>query len=85
MISIWTERERWLGLAALLMAFFSYLPMAWLKYFGHYVYWPSAMWALFVVVMGIVVMRQVGRAFAPASIQAPGRVNPAPGSLPSGG
>ncbi|MCA0361562.1 MAG: hypothetical protein LCH41_10985 [Armatimonadetes bacterium] len=85
MISLWTERERWLGIAALLMAFFSYLPMAWLKYFGHYVYWPSAMWALFVVVVGIVVMRQVGRAFAPAPIQAPGRVNPAPGSLPSGG
>ena len=75
------DRRAWLILATLLMAFFSYLPMAWLKYFGHYMLWPAAMMSLFVPLLMAAVARWVVSAVAPPPIPAPARPDLAPHSL----
>lgn len=83
--TIWVcakDEQKWSILAFWLMAFVSFLPMAWLKMFAHYHYWPSSFlslaWAL-IVAAG---MRAVISAVSPPAIQAPLRSDPAPGSLP---
>ena len=78
----WSEgRLRWTGFGFLLLSVVTFLPMAWLKHFGHYHYWPSAMRAPFVVLLGVVVFRLLVSAASPPVLQAPSRPRPAPGSL----
>lgn len=80
--SVARSPARWQLVAAAAIALLSFLPMAWLKYFGHYLYWPGAMWAVFVAMYGSVVWKLFATAVSLPAIQAPTRQNPAPGSLP---
>lgn len=78
----WRDEQRWGILAFWLMAFFSFLPMAWLKMFEHYHYWPSAFLSLAWALIIAATARAVISAVSPPAIQAPPRSDPAPGSLP---
>jgi len=78
----WKDRDRWLILGTLCLAFLSYLPMAWLKPFEHYWYWPCAMWAIFLLLFARLTLRHLISAVALPARQAPPRSRPAPGSLP---
>jgi len=64
------------------MAFIAYLPMAWLKQFDHYNYWPLALRSLFLVSLGWLAWDLAITAWSPQTRQAPPRRDPAPGSLP---
>lgn len=64
------------------MAAIAYLPMAWLKQFGHYHYWPLALKSLFVATLGWLAWDLAVTAWSPQTRQAPPRRDPAPGSLP---
>ena len=78
----WGDRNlRWLILGFLGLSFVTYLPMAWLKDFGHYHYWPSAFRAPFVVLLFVLVMKLVASAASLPELRAPARQRPAPGSL----
>lgn len=78
----WVLRGRWVpGFAALAMSVLAYLPMAWLKPFDHYHYWPMAMRSAFVVFLAWGTWEAVATALSPPTRQAPPRPNPAPGSL----
>jgi hypothetical protein len=75
-------RTRWvLGVAGLGLSVVAFLPMAWLKPFEHYHYWPMAMRSLFVVVLAWIAMERIIAALSPPTLQAPQRPSPAPGSL----
>ncbi|MCW5942763.1 MAG: hypothetical protein KIS66_11055 [Fimbriimonadaceae bacterium] len=79
----WVVGRRWaLGFGSLAMSVLAYLPMAWLKPFDHYHYWPMAMRALFVVLLGWGTFEAVASAVSPPTRRAPPRPRPAPGSLP---
>lgn len=78
----WKSRHRWTFIGAWLMTVCSFLPMAWLKMFEHYYYWPAAFYALAVVTGGRVLWDAVVRAWSPPPLQSPPRETPAPGSLP---
>lgn len=78
----WNSRHRWTFIGAWLMALFSFMPMAWLKMFEHYYYWPAAFYALAVVIGGVALAEAVVRAWSPPPLVAPRRDSPAPGSLP---
>lgn len=69
----WRDKDRWLILFAQAAALVSYLPMAWLKYFGHYAYWPATFWALYIVLFGRALFRQMAELWSRAPIQAPAR------------
>lgn len=71
-----------LALTGLALGFIAFLPMAWLKHFGHYHLWPMALHAMFVVAMAVLALKAVVSAWSPRAIQAPQRLSPAPGSLP---
>lgn len=76
-------RGRWrLALAGWALSGLAFLPMAWLKSFEHYHFWPMALRTLFVVAL----VGAAGRAWLSAAsrptIPAPARLDPAPGSLP---
>ena len=70
------------SLLALSLAFFAYLPMAFLKQFGHYHYFPTAMLTLFVISIFQAYWPRLVSAISPQAIQAPKRLDRAPGSLP---
>ena len=76
------RREPALALAGWLGSSLAFLPMAWVKPFEHYHYWPMAMRAAFVVAMGLVAFRLAATAWCPPARPAPPRPRPAPGSLP---
>ncbi len=78
----WRSRRFWLTLGACLMSGFAFLPMAWLKVFGHYHYWPNALRALFLVMAAQAVLAAALSAASPRAIRAPKRQHPAAGSLP---
>jgi hypothetical protein len=82
--SAWISiRKRMLKPAiAMSLALFAYLPMAFLKQFGHYHYFPAAMFALFVICLFEAYWQEMVKAISPSSIQAPKRTERAPGSLP---
>lgn len=80
-VTTWRDRNRWLILASLTLAFVAYMPMAWLKPFSHYWYWPCAMWSVFVLAYGESVFRSLLSAAGRPAQQAPPRLSPAPGSL----
>ncbi|HRI44130.1 MAG TPA: hypothetical protein PLL78_08340 [Fimbriimonadaceae bacterium] len=75
--------RRWPTVAgAFALSFLAFLPMAWLKPFDHYHYWPLAMRTVFVVAFGAVVGSAALSAVSPPALRAPSRPDPAPGSLP---
>mgnify|MGYP000303680650 CR=1 FL=1 len=64
------------------LSLLAFLPMAWLKPFGHYHYWPMAIRAAFALgLWGLWWSLAVSATSRPA-LQAPPRRDPAPGSLP---
>lgn len=74
---------RWaLPIGLLALSLLAYLPMAFLKMFEHYHYWPMALRAGFVVLLVSAVVQAVLSAVSPRAIPAPPRPRPAPGSLP---
>lgn len=76
-------RRHWqIIVAGLLMSTLAYLPMAWLKQFGHYHYWPLALRTIFILGIGRLAWDLASIAVCPPAIQAPPRPSPAPGSLP---
>ena len=83
-VSAWVSirRNALKSLLALSLAFFSYLPMAFLKQFGHYHYFPTAMLTLFVICLFEAYWPRLVSAMSPQAIQAPKRLDRAPGSLP---
>lgn len=82
LLLIWRDRQRWRALGWLLMAVVAFLPMAWLKMFEHYHYWPAAMKAAYLLVLTSILFRAWASAVSPPGLQAPPRRDPAPGSLP---
>lgn len=75
-------RKVWvLALTGWALSFFTFLPMAWLKTFDHYHYWPMAMRALMFVALSVAARELIINACSPKRVQAPVRANPAPGSL----
>jgi hypothetical protein len=58
-----------------------FLPMAWLKPFQHYYYLTTAFRAIFVVGLLSVSFELLASAVSPPTLQAPKRLDPAPGSL----
>lgn len=64
------SRNRWVLFASLLMGFFAFLPMAWLKFFSHYHYFPAVFYCLFVVQMLQVAFKTLRVALSPPSIDA---------------
>ena len=76
-------RRDWLfPLTGWALSTLAFLPMAWLKHFDHYHYLPMAMRALFVVAMAFVAGEVFVSAVSRPALQAPPRLDPAPGSLP---
>lgn len=76
------RRDLVLALTGWLLSVVAFLPMAWLKHFDHYHYWPMAMRAMFAAVMvGVAAQLTVSAVSLPPQ-QAPQRPDPAPGSLP---
>lgn len=76
------DDQKWSILGFWLMAFFAFLPMAWLKMFEHYHYWPAAFQSVAWVLIVGAGIRSVVSAVSPPAVQAPKRSDPAPGSLP---
>lgn len=81
LVLVWKSRHRWAWAAAWLMSALSFLPMAWVKMFGHYFFWPMAFHAWAVVVGGQVVWSAFVEAVSPPPLKSPPRTEPAPGSL----
>jgi hypothetical protein len=82
-VSVWELRREWrLCVAGWGLSVLAFLPMAWLKMFEHYYYWPMALRTVFVIGVAIVAWRLVSIAWCPPEQQAPKRLSPAPGSLP---
>lgn len=76
-------RRRWIwALAGYGMSIIAFLPMAWVKQFDHYNYWPMALRSLFTVMLLVVGCDLALSAWSPPTRQAPPRPDPAPGSLP---
>jgi hypothetical protein len=69
-------------LSGYLLSVIAYLPMAWLKQFDHYHYWPMALRAVAVIALCKVAVEAALTAWSPPRLQAPPRLSPAPGSLP---
>ncbi len=64
------------------LSILAFLPMAWVKHFDHYEYWPMALRAMAVVALAKVALDLFLSACSPPTVQAPPRSSPAPGSLP---
>ncbi len=76
-------RRQWVvAFAALALSILTYLPMAFVKEFDHYHYWPMAMRSIFVVTLAGIAGQRLISAASPQALQAPQRLSPAPGSLP---
>lgn len=69
-------------LTGYLLSALAFLPMAWLKQFGHYHYWPMALRTVFVIGLVKVAWDLLSIAASPPERRAPLRPSPAPGSLP---
>lgn len=84
-VMAWTavksNRASWM-VGAWAMSCLAFLPMAWLKRFEHYHYWPEVLRAVLVVLLVAEALRLAATAVSPPVLQAPPRPNPAPGSLP---
>jgi hypothetical protein len=81
--AFYQARRRWVwALAGYGMSLIAFLPMAWLKQFPHYSYWPLALRSVFTVTLFLVAGELTVSAWSPLARQAPKRLDPAPGSLP---
>jgi len=81
--AFYQSRRRWIfALAGYGMSIIAFLPMAWVKQFAHYNYWPMALRSLFAVTLLWVAFELAVIAWSPRGRQAPLRPDPAPGSLP---
>lgn len=76
------RRDLCMAATGWLLSVVAFLPMAWVKHFDHYHYWPMAMRAFFAAVMFGVAVRLTVSAVSLPPQQAPQRPDPAPGSLP---
>ncbi len=70
------------ALAGWALSIITFLPMAWVKPFSWYNYWPMAMRSLFTVTICWTGFELLFNAAKPQALQAPPRLDPAPGSLP---
>ncbi len=76
-------RRQWIpALTGWALSFIAFLPMAWVKPFPHYDYWPLAMRSLMVAALGVAAFQSALIAWSPRAIRLPARRVPAPGSLP---
>lgn len=76
-------RQRWIfALGGYLLSMIAFLPMAWIKMFEHYYFWPLALRSLLVVVLGERVWEMAVIGWSPRALSAPQRRDPSPGSLP---
>lgn len=66
------EGRRHLMIASMLLAFIAYLPMGWLKFFGHYHYFPGAFFSLFVAQAIALTAQELKRAISPPAVRADG-------------
>ncbi len=80
--AFWTVRSLPFAAAGWALSCVAFLPMAWLKHFDHYHYWPMAMRALFFAALLPVAGEALVSAMSRPASQAPPRPDPAPGSLP---
>lgn len=81
--ALFQARRKWVwALAGYGMSFLAFLPMAWVKQFGHYNYWPIAIRSLFTITILWIGYEMALNAASPPTKQAPPRLDPAPGSLP---
>jgi hypothetical protein len=80
---IYQLRREWrLAFTGWALCALSFLPMAFLKPFNHYYYWPMAMRSILVIAAFTVAFNLAVNALSPPAQQAPRRLRPAPGSLP---
>jgi hypothetical protein len=63
------------------LSFLVFLPMAWLKPFQHYYYLTTAFRAIFAAGLLSVSLELIASVASPPTLQAPKRLDPAPGSL----
>jgi hypothetical protein len=76
-------KRQWVwALGGWALSFGTFLPMAWLKPFEHYHFWPMALRSLFFAALLFTMLELIKRAASLPAIQAPPRSVPAPGSLP---
>ena len=81
--AIRTARYEWrLALTGYLLSIIAYLPMAWVKTFAHYHFWPMAMRTVLWTAVGAAALYATAIALSRPVRQAPIRLAPAPGSLP---
>jgi hypothetical protein len=82
-VGFYLLRQRWKpALAGWAWGFLAFLPMAFLKIFNHYSFWPLALRTPFVCAALVVCGVELAIAWSPPTLQAPLRPSPAPGSLP---
>lgn len=75
--------NRWtLALPAYLLGPIAFGPMAFLKRFPHYYFFPLCFYAIFVAILLVSAFEALVSAWSPPERQAPRRRHPAPGSLP---
>ena len=81
--AVWQMRRQWhICVAGWGLSVLAFLPMAWLKVFEHYYYWPLALRTVFVMGVVTIAWKLISTAWCPPEQQAPTRLSPAPGSLP---
>jgi hypothetical protein len=81
--TIFQTRRQWPTIVAgWALSSLAFLPMAWVKQFGHYHYWPLALRTIFVLGVGKLAWDLISIAASPPELKAPPRPSPAPGSLP---
>lgn len=61
-------KEKWIYIASLLMGFVAFLPMAWLKFFSHYHYFPAVFFSLFCVLTVQIAFKCLKDALSPPPI-----------------
>jgi hypothetical protein len=71
--SVKAHRSGYLILGGYVLSILAFLPMAWVKHFDHYHYWPMAMRAIFVVGLGLAAGSGCLRTLSPPGVQAPPR------------
>lgn len=80
--AVQTRRNGVTVLAGWALSSLAFLPMAWLKFFAHYHYWPMALRTILVLGVVKVAWDLLSIAACPPTLPAPRRPVPAPGSLP---
>lgn len=80
LVVAWRDTRRWLIFLFLGLGFVAFLPMAWLKHFDHYHYWPMAMQAMFLVSVAWAAARMIFSEAARPAAPEPAPPDPEPGS-----